>query len=270
MHKPCTQYQCINGTTQCSYLSHDPVCDTENTEHANSCLLAHSNKKLAYRGSCITNCKYQGEVCGFNGKTYISECAAQADYAIVDYIGACVTVGLIADHKAVQCGNIECTPLARENCLGMTPPGACCPICGGMLRIIYSKKQIDRALYALQAKSTHALTLRALLKALERHVQVAQCALSGYLTVELDIFVVVKSTEAHPSDLQLEACVREAEKLASLINRRSPRVASELSLSSLIYANVVHVPYSSAAPKLKNSCWWLLALLLSISSAVRY
>lgn len=46
--------------------------------------------------------------------------------------------------------------------------------------------------------------------------------------------------EKNPSKLQLEACVRETEKIASLINRQSPRIASELSLSSLTAATPVH------------------------------
>lgn len=40
--------------------------------------------------------------------------------------------------------------------------------------------------------------------------------------------------------MQLEACVREAEKIASLVNMKSPRIASELSLSSLTLATIVH------------------------------
>lgn len=68
----------------------------------------------------------------------------------------------------------------------------------------------------------------------------AQCTLAGYLSVELDIVVIVKSTVRNPSDLQLESCVREAEKLASLVRRQSPRVASELSLSALTAATLAH------------------------------
>lgn len=130
--------------------------------------------------------------------------------------------------------------------LGITPPGACCPVCAGAVRLLYSTQQINRALYTLQNKDTRPLSLRALLKALERQIQVAQCALRGYLSMELDIVVLVQTTERYPSALQLEACVREAEKIASLVNRQSPRVVSELSLSSLTAAKIVHVQRSSA------------------------
>lgn len=150
-------------------------------------------------------------------------------------------MGLIGDVKTEQCNpGVQCASLPTENCIGYTPPGACCPICGGVIRFLYSRKQIDRALYALHGHSLSSLTLKSILEALERQIQVAQCALTGYLSVELDIVVIVRSTVSRPSDLQLEACVREAEKLASLVRRQSPRVASELSLSALTAATLVH------------------------------
>lgn len=79
--------------------------------------------------------------------------------------------------------------------VGITPPGACCPMCGGSLRVLYSRKQIDRALYALQNQTTTSLNLISVLRALERQIQLAQCTLRGFVTVELDIFVAVQSTE---------------------------------------------------------------------------
>nr|XP_022911269.1 reversion-inducing cysteine-rich protein with Kazal motifs [Onthophagus taurus] len=243
MVKPCKQYQCINGTTRCEKLRFDPVCDINNQQHDNICHLAHSNKKFAYNGPCLQNCNYKGTVCAINGRTYISECAAHADFASVDYPGPCLAVGTITDKKQKQCTHpdIECKQLSDPNCLGFTPPGACCPICGGAIRLLYSRKQIDRALYGLQGENDiYPLTLKALLQALERQVQVAQCALRGYLTVEMDIFVIIETTVLKPSELQMETCVREAEKLVNLVNTRSPRLVSELSLSSLVLATPVH------------------------------
>jgi reversion-inducing cysteine-rich kazal motif protein len=108
------------------------------------------------------------------------------------------------------------------------------------------------------------LSLRAMLKALDRQIQVAQCVLRGYLTVEMDIFVAVQTTEKYPSALQLEACVREAEKIASLVNMQSPRIVSELSLSSLTLASVVHVDASSAADLGIRTVLFLLPLLLKL------
>ncbi|KAJ8916807.1 hypothetical protein NQ315_005814, partial [Exocentrus adspersus] len=245
MHKPCKQYECINGSSNCYNFPKDPVCDIDNKQYDNSCLLAHHNARLAYRGACLNRCKYKGQVCGFNGKTYVSECAAFADKVAVDYEGPCLAIGLITQVKAQQCSSIKCPQLQNPNCLGITPPGACCPICGGALRILYSRKQIDRALYVLQNQTTAPLNLDSILQALERQIQLAQCTVRGFVTVELDIFIVVQSTERYPSELQLEACIREAEKISSLVNMQSPRIASELSLSSLTAASVVHTQFSA-------------------------
>ncbi|XP_044253007.1 reversion-inducing cysteine-rich protein with Kazal motifs [Tribolium madens] len=256
-HRDCKQYECINGTTNCRNLPKSPVCSTNNTEFENSCLLAHHNAKLAYHGPCLRNCRHEGVVCGFNGRTYISECAAWADMVSVDYVGRCRRVGLIGTTKTKRCPDVKCQALPDPNCLGVTPPGACCPICGGTLNLLYSRQQINRALYALDT-NTDSLTLKAMLKALDRQIQVAQCVLRGYLTVEMDIFVTVQTTEKYPSKLQLEACVQEAEKIASLVNMQSPRIVSEVTLSSLTLANIIHV---NSAASLGASLVFVVVLL---------
>ncbi|KAK9687648.1 Kazal-type serine protease inhibitor domain [Popillia japonica] len=269
MDKPCLQYQCVNGNSKCELLPKEPVCDINNQQFDNACFLAHSNKKLAYRGPCLKNCENNWEVCGINGRTYASECAAWSDYTSVDYRGACVAVGLITDKKRNQCPGIKCKPLPDPNCLGFTPPGACCPICGGTLRLLYSRKQIDRALYVLHNKDTYPLTLRAMLQALARTIQVSQCALRGYLTVEMDIFVIVETTEKNPSQLQLEACIREAEKIASLVNTQSPRVVSELSLSSLVLATPVHTQNNYAGTSMVVHTWMSPLVVVGILLVLR-
>lgn len=248
----------------CKNLAVDPVCDSDNQEHQNSCSLLRSGKKFAYRGACLNNCNYTTIICGVNGKTYVSECAARADFVSIDYVGACNTVGLINDFKMPQCDGIACAPLPRDDCIGYTPPGACCPVCGGVIRFLYSRKQIDRALYALHGHSLSSLTLKSILKSLERQIQVAQCSLTGYLSIELDVIVVVRTNVDQPSDLQLEACVREAEKIASLVTRQSPRVASELSLSALTSAIVVHMvsQFSSSGLIIIEHCLIISLLLL--------
>nr|CAD7595599.1 unnamed protein product [Timema genevievae] len=240
---PCRQYECVDNSVSCSSTAHAPVCDTEGKEHPNMCYLVRYGKTLAYRGPCLVNCESKGTVCGINGETYTSECAAFAARASVDYSGPCMALGLIGDQAVPQCGDvIVCPPLLRPGCLGVTPPGACCPICGGALRFLYSQKQVDRALYILRGNTLSALTVHAVLTALERQVQVAECAVRGYLTVETDLFVLVQpvGSTRPPSDVQLEACIREAEKLANLVRGSSPRVLSELSLSALTTATEIH------------------------------
>lgn len=119
------------------------------------------------------------------------------------------------------------------------PPGACCPVCGGAIRIIYSRKQIDRALFALKGKNTDVLSLKGILRGLDNLIHVAHCRLSGYLTIESDIFVIVHTVGPDLSSLQREACIREAEKVATLIETQSHRITSDLAMSALTVANIV-------------------------------
>ncbi|KAJ9584724.1 hypothetical protein L9F63_020929, partial [Diploptera punctata] len=264
LHKPCPQYQCVDTNVACNSLPHEPVCDTDGEEHPNVCYLSRYKKTLAYRGPCLVNCRNDVTVCGIDGNTYTSECSAHASLVSVDYEGPCRAVGLISMQPRHQCTDnlIKCPPLSRPGCLGSTPPGACCPVCGGSLRLLFSQKQVDRALYALRGTAMSALTVTSVIQSLERQVQVAECTVRGYLTVEMDIFVLVQAIGRYPpSELQLEACVREAEKLANLIEVSSPRILSELSLSSLMTATIVHVPVRSCAVFVQP-VWWIISTLL--------
>lgn len=200
-------------------------------------------------------------MCGVNGVTYISECAAWAEHVSVDYFGPCLAVGPISDLMEPKCtfDRIVCPPLKKSNCLGFTAPGACCPKCGGALRTLYSKKQIDRALYGINI-SASIVNLNNVVKALERHVQIAECALRGYLTIETEIFFTVESILPNPTDLQLSMCVLEAEKLADLINRDSALISSDLGLSALTYALPVHIYPTKGASNMKIS---IVIILLS-------
>lgn len=90
----------------------------------------------------------------------------------------------------------------------------------------------------LKGKNLELLTLRGILRAMETLIRVSHCRLSGFLTIESDIFVLVHTTSDAVSSIQHEACVREAEKIATLIDTQSHRITSDLSLSSLTVANV--------------------------------
>lgn len=205
-------------------------------------------------------------MCGVNGVTYMSECAAWAEYVGVDYTGPCLAVGPISNTMEPKChiDRITCPPLKKPKCLGFTPPGACCPKCGGGLRILYSKKQIDRALYATNISAT-VINLNNVLKSLDRQVKIAECALRGYLTIEMELFVSVETILQSPTDLQLRLCVLEAEKLADLINRESPLITSDLGLSALSYAILVHTHPSKGAIGINVSI-----LLLIVSYITTY
>lgn len=160
------------------------------------------------------------------------------DYTIADYDGECGEIGLLTNSLGPRCG-VKCKSNLQCKEGAIIPPGACCPVCGGAIRIIYSRKQIDRALITLKGRNTDMLTLKGILRSLDNLIQVAHCRLSGYLTIENDIFVIIHTTEKYVTILQYEACVREAEKIATLIETQSHRITSDIALSALTVANVV-------------------------------
>lgn len=111
------------------------------------------------------------------------------------------------------------------------------------MRAVYSRKQIDRALYALSVRQQHLVTLQTgVLAALQRLIGTAGCRVSGYLTVEADVFVAVHnvrpSTGAAAAATAV-ACARELEKLATLIETQAPQVVSDVALSALIGARMM-------------------------------
>lgn len=252
MHTPCNQHQCANMTV--SFCIHSGrVCDTNGQTHSSLCHMIKNKALLDYHGSCLKGCSNIGGglVCGVNGITYRSECEAWSDYSFVDYRGICREIGYLTDILGDRCSTITCPSLPIINCNQIIPPGSCCPTCGGALRVIYSRKQIDRALYALIEQNKRSVTLKGILRSLEKLIQVTDCRLIGYLTIEADIFVaVVPTSHARISTFILEICIRESEKLAALINTKSPRLTSELGLSALTVATVVHpISLSNAATK---------------------
>lgn len=92
----------------------------------------------------------------------------------------------------------------------------------------------------------YSVTLEVLLAALGRQLHVAQCAVRGMLTPDLDVFIIVQPVTKKPSALQLRACVTETEKLVTRISERSSRIVAEISLGSLTRAEVAHSYVSSA------------------------
>lgn len=177
---------------------------------------------------------------------------------MVDYLGECREVGLLTDTLGPRCATVKCKSLPSEHCQVIFPPGACCPICSASLRIVYSRKQIDRALYALKGKNMDALTLRSILRGLSRLIRLSHCRLYGFLTMETDLFVTVQSTEKEPSYIQIEACVRESEKIATLISSQSHRITSDLALSSLTVAHIMPTSQFNNANRLTdNFCYFI-------------
>uniref|UniRef100_A0A8D9A166 Reversion-inducing cysteine-rich protein with Kazal motifs n=2 Tax=Cacopsylla melanoneura TaxID=428564 RepID=A0A8D9A166_9HEMI len=255
-------WKCLNETVQeinkGESWSGRACCQMTLSERCQfSCITATSKQDLQHF------CRQSDELDFF---TCSSECAAIAASVAVDYRGYCAALGYIGAPGEVQCRSdaIQCPAPVSPHCMGVTPPGACCPICAGALRILYSQKQVDRALYALRGSAMSALSVHVVLKALERQVQTAQCSVRGHLTLELDLLVLLVPTSNEPSTVQLEACLQEAEKLAALITNTSPRIVSELSLSPLIAAQVVHTQVASSAHTVLvgSASVTLLALIL--------
>lgn len=107
--------------------------------------------------------------------------------------------------------------------------------------------KLDRIYYVMKEDvDKDTVTLEALLSALARQIQVAQCVLRGMMTPDRDIFIVVQPTSRRPSTLQLRACVTETEKLVTRILERSPKITVEVPLSALIRAEIAHSYISSA------------------------
>ncbi|XP_018370423.1 PREDICTED: reversion-inducing cysteine-rich protein with Kazal motifs [Trachymyrmex cornetzi] len=262
LHKPCRQYECVPIDCNPRDESSGPVCDQENRQYPSVCAMIRAGATLGYRGPCLKGCSLRDWVCGINGETYANECAAWADKVVVDYEGPCVAVGLIGDETKPRCGDaVQCPPLKEPYCVGVTPPGACCPICGGAARLFYSKKQVDRIYYMMDEETDKdSVTLEALLVALGRQLQVAQCALRGMMTPDRDIFIVVQPITKKPSMLQLRACVTETEKLVTRISERSPLIAAEVPLGSLSRAEIAHSYISSAI----NIRAWLATVAVTI------
>lgn len=130
---------------------------------------------------------------------------------------------------------------------------------------MYSRKQFDRAMYALRAQSSNLLTLHGVLQQLDGLVQVSECQLTGFLTMEVGIFaaLVPSSSIRRPTRVQLDACAREAEKISALINAQSPRITTNLALSCLTVSHLLE-PTPNGAAYYGPPAMWVLPLLLLV------
>lgn len=181
---------------------------------------------------------------------------------MVDYLGSCRTIGLIdVQHP---CANVQCTRYLPSGCSSFIPTGACCPVCGGGLKLILSRKQIDRGQNALDSIGNDILTLKSILESIRKLIRSPSCVLSGYLTIETDIFIIVHDLSKSSSINRAEICRLEAVKISSLISFRSHHFASSLGLSSIISVNIVPQSASSRATK----CNFDLLLLSLLNSSI--
>lgn len=69
-------------------------------------------------------CRATEPVCGHNGETYRSVCAAYSDRVAVDYQGPCQAVGVLSEHSSVtECAAVRCPSLSAAECKPIVPPG---------------------------------------------------------------------------------------------------------------------------------------------------
>ena len=67
---------------------------------------------------------------------------------------------------------------------------------------------------------------------------VKECDVFGYLNVETDLVVLVKPVTASPTKLQVEACIKEAERIEYLIQTDSPLIKSYITMTPLLLATI--------------------------------
>ena len=69
-------------------------------------------------------CRATEPVCGHNGETYSSVCAAYSDRVAVDYYGPCQAVGVLSEYSSVaECAAVKCPSLSATECKPIIPPG---------------------------------------------------------------------------------------------------------------------------------------------------
>ncbi|XP_029445745.1 reversion-inducing cysteine-rich protein with Kazal motifs isoform X1 [Rhinatrema bivittatum] len=262
----CSQHECVPRQLICEQ-THEPVCDTENMEHINICTLYQRGKMLAYKGSCQLFCKTVEPVCGHNGETYSNVCAAYSDRVAVDYYGQCQAVGVLSDYNFnTECASVKCPPLVAKGCKPVTSPGSCCPLCAGMLKILFDKDKLDTFAKVTNKKP---ITILDILQKIRLHISVPQCDVFGYLSIETEIVILIIPVDKHPKALQIEACNKEAEKIDSLINSDSPTLASHVPLSALITSQVqISLKLSSSIQTIPLLPLLLFCLLIILSEAL--
>lgn len=257
----CEQHECVASPSNCLREIHMPVCDTDGYQHPNLCTLHKRRKMLAYQGECVKECHDENvQVCGHNGETYPSKCVAWQHKTTVDYLGPCQAVGPISDSDTdPQCETIECPELPSTNCVGVTPPGGCCPVCAGLVRILFSKLEADRVTIAMGSKALH---VEDVLKLLRKQIAVSECDLYGFLSIEGDIVVLISPVVLNPSVVQIAVCNSEAEKLEALINSHSPLLVSYLQLTPLLAATTRKVDVVESSAVSSGGPSWVHLILL--------
>ncbi|ELT93237.1 hypothetical protein CAPTEDRAFT_32393, partial [Capitella teleta] len=232
----CSQYECAHLDNGCRKQKHSTVCNGTH-DFPSACVLMQHRQKLAYREHCMSGCQSSGVVCGINGETYSSECAAWADGVLLDYLGKCSAAGHLTNafSQNWSCSNVICPNNSLSIiCKPFVPPGACCPICAGEIRVLYSQTAIQKAAQL----TSSPVSIADIRRILHHHIMVLECDLFAYLGIEGDLIIHVVPVVRSATPLQLEACRKESEKIGSLIISSSPTLTSHVVLATFIAAEM--------------------------------
>ncbi|KAL3201558.1 hypothetical protein MRX96_012591 [Rhipicephalus microplus] len=218
---PCARRPCPAGAPVCVAWRH--AC-LEGREHPNVCALMSQrdgdpNAWLAHLGPCEPGCRTRGSVCGIDGETYASECAAWAQRVLVDYRGPCL-------HRQAKegCRQVHCPIVPPGGCQAMLMrlPGTCCPHCGWGLRLVLGRPWRNGS-----SDHKEERPLSELLWWLRTQLSSTQCDLFGHLDPALpDFLVVLVVPTSWPASWTL--CRAEAQRLDALVRVRSPALFSLL------------------------------------------
>ncbi|GFO50220.1 reversion-inducing cysteine-rich protein with kazal motifs-like [Plakobranchus ocellatus] len=233
----CPQYECVSDIGSCIAHHHDPACSSSGEEFTNMCMLFSHMRTLGYRGHCQSGCSTTGVVCGHDGETYSSECAAKAARVTVDYFGKCLAFGNLTGDSmssSTSCSLVRCPSPHPANCVGIIPPGGCCPVCATQLKMLWDSQQMKAVARQTRYKT---ISVSDVLAALSGHVSVPECDVFGYVSVSGELVVIVASVVPRPSALQVEVCQVEAERLHNLVKYGSPNLSSYLMLSPLVLSS---------------------------------
>ncbi|WAQ94024.1 RECK-like protein [Mya arenaria] len=214
----CSRRQCSASTSENKFTGiqncncvHEfrPVCAANGRTYPSACIAVCAGQTVFIDGACsqhspctpnpcqqgykcVANrqtqpCASSESVCGQDGETYSSECAALAARTAVDYKGPCAA---LPDHFQLPAAELRVLPSES---------------------LAYIPIQVRKG----------PLTMRNILRELSALVTVTECDVFGYLGLNGDIVVLLTTVVERPTPLQVTACIKEAERLEYLIQSRN-------------------------------------------------
>ncbi|XP_063728725.1 reversion-inducing cysteine-rich protein with Kazal motifs-like isoform X2 [Symsagittifera roscoffensis] len=252
----CIQHRCVREDD-----CRQHVCDEQGNTHASRCDvdLPHSSSgravEISYPGRCDQMCELR-QVCGTNGHSYSSPCAAYYDRVLVDYPGRCRDFATqITDKEPRQCYKIgdSCAPLPAF-CQGVHAFGVCCPICGSVARLILVPDLVDMVHLTLRGNYSDnpadQYTVRDVVLAVRQQITLPQCDVFGHLSLDDSVTLLFTVPFSDPSSSQVQACNDEAQRLISMFAKRDVSIISNIHLFPVAGADL-----EQSFVKMTDSTW---------------